>query len=120
MTRKYWIELGPAGVLGFGIIVSTMVAVWEADSSWLIGFGPLLMAFSIVGADVLGSRLRGESPRPSSGALLVAAAFLVACGIAAFRGPTLIAMLIPILGGGSSTVILSKGRSRSCGRIPIQ
>lgn len=120
MTKRYWIELGPALVLGLATIVSTLIAVWESDSRWLIGFGPLLMAFSIVGADVMGSRLQGESPGPSPAALLVAAAFLVACGIAAFRGPLLIAMLIPILGGGSSTVILSNGRSRSCGRIHIQ
>jgi hypothetical protein len=114
MKRRHWIELGPALVLAFGIIASTILMV-ASDSAWLVGAGSLLFALSIVGADILGARLRDESPVPSPTSLVVAAVFLVACGIIALRDPALVKLFI--LTGGSVTVILPRfsGRSLLCG-----
>ena len=117
MSRKHWTELAPSLVLASGIVLSTLVAVLPMAPGWRVGAGALLLTLSILGADMLSSRLRGESPVPSPVAIVVASAYLVTCGIVALRDPALIAMLIPILGGGASAILLPRrGRSGACER----
>ena len=118
MSRKSWIEAIPSLVFAIGIIASTLVVVLASGSGWLIAAGTLLLAVSLLGADVLSSWLRGESLAPSPAAILSAVAFLVACGIAAVQDPNLVAMLIPVLGGGSGVILLRpRGRSSLCERV---
>jgi hypothetical protein len=119
MSRKHWNEIIPALVFAIGILASTLVAVLASGSGWLIAASTLLFVVSLLGADVLSSRFRGESLAPSPIAMLLAVAFLVACGIVAVRDPALVATLIPVLGGGSGVSLLwrSKGRSSLCARV---
>lgn len=118
MTQKHWADLGPSLVVGTGIIVSTLVAVLTAESGWLVLAGPLLMALTVVSADVLQSRLRGGSSGPSVAALLLGGAFLLAGVIVAFREPSLVATLIPVIGSSASITLLRPGAGRkACRRI---
>lgn len=120
MTRKDWIHLVPAVLLAVGILVSTAVAVRTSDSGWLILAAPLLMALTIVGADALASRLRGESFVPSWISLLLGAAFLVACLIVAVGDSTQVVAMIPILGGGCAGgmyALGATGRRTACRRL---
>lgn len=116
MTRKDWINLVPAVLLAIGIIVCTAVAARISDSGWLVLAAPLLMALTIVGADALGSRLRGESFVPSWSSLLLGAAFLVGCLIVAVGDSTQVVAMIPILGGGSAVGMYAMGRRTACQR----
>jgi hypothetical protein len=98
MARKYWLDLGPSLLVGAGIVAATFVAVLAAESGWLVLAGPLLLALTVVGADVLGSRLRGKPSRPSWTALFIGGSFLLAGLIVALRDPSLVKTLIPVLG----------------------
>ena len=118
MTRKYWFELGPSLLVGVGIVVSTLVAVMATNFGWLVLAGPLLLALAVVSADVLASRLRGETSGPSAAALILSTAFLLAGLIVAIRDPGLVQALIPIIGAGSWVTLLRRpdGR-RTCRAI---
>jgi hypothetical protein len=119
MKGKHWLKFGPSFVLALGIIMSSAIGVLTMNSAWLVGAGPLLFALLLVAADMLDSRLRGESIGPTRKALFLAVVFLVACGIVALADPTYVAMVIPILAAGPATSILvySGGRHRACGRL---
>jgi hypothetical protein len=99
-----------------GIIVSTLIAVSASGSRWLIGAAVVLAAVSIVGADALDGWRRRRSLAPSVQGVVAAAALLVACGIVAIRDFELVAMLIPVLGGGTASAVLFKGQSCVCAR----
>ena len=117
MSRKSWIEAVPSLVFAMGILASTLLVVLASGSGWLMAAGTLLLSVSLLSADVLSSWLRGESLAPSPAAILSAVAFLVACGIVAVKDPSLVAMLIPVLGSGSGVILLRpRGRSSLCGR----
>jgi hypothetical protein len=98
MTRKYWPDLGPSLLVGAGIVAATFVAVLATESGWLVLAGPLLLALTVVGADVLGSRLRGKPSRPSWTVLFLGGSFLLAGVIVALRDPSLVKTLIPVVG----------------------
>lgn len=107
MTRQF----GPALVLASALLVSEAIAVLTWDSTWMVAAGALLFALSLVGADVLVSR-RAESAGPSGQSLLLAAAFLVACGITILADSRLLAIMIPILGGGAAIPVLLRAGDR--------
>jgi hypothetical protein len=116
MTRKDWLDLGPSLLVGAGIVVSTLIAVLAARSGWLILGGPLVLALAVVSADVMDSRLRGESSGPSRAALLLGGAFLLASAIVALRDPSLVKMLIPVFGAAGWVTLLLRpgGRRKPC------
>lgn len=117
MTSKNWLNRGPAVLLALGILVATAVAVWAADSVWLVLTGPLLLALAIVGADALDSGLRGQSFVPSVGALVLGMAFLMACLTLALADPAGVAPMIPILGGTCAGAVITTGyasRRKAC------
>jgi hypothetical protein len=117
MTRKYWLGLSPSLLVGAGIVVSTLIAVRAAGSGWWVLAGPLLLALAVVSADLLDSRLRGESSGPSWAALILGGAFLLAGSIVTHRDPSLVKTLIPVLGTASWVTLLLRpaGRRRTCG-----
>lgn len=120
MTRKDWINLVPAILLAIGIIVWTAVAARLSDSGWLVVAAPLLLALTIVGADALASRLRGEPFVPSWIGLAMGASFLAACLIVALVDPTRVALLIPVLGGacaGTMVALHPTSRRMACRRL---
>ncbi len=106
MTRNQWVDVGPSLIVGAGIIVSTLVAVLAMESKWLVLAAPLCLALTVVGADVLRSRLQGESAGPSPAALLMGGAFLLAGAMVALSEPSLVAAFIPILGSAASVTLL--------------
>ncbi len=119
MTRKYWLNLGPSLLVGIGIVGSTLVAVLAAESGWFVLAGPLLLALAVVSADMMDSRLRGKSSRPSWPALLLGGSFLWAGLIVALRDPSLVKELLPIAGASAwATLLLRPGSPRkTCGSI---
>ena len=118
MTRKYWFELGPSLLVGAGIVVASFVAVHATESGAWVLAGPLLLAIAVVSADMLGSRLHGESLGASAAALIVAAAFLVASLIVMSRDPTQVKTLVPSMGAAAWVALLRPRRPRSsCERI---
>jgi len=85
------------------------------ESGWPVFAAAAIMALVILGADMLSSRLRGKPARPSFAGLLLAAAFLTACGLIVFAGSAHLAPMIPILGAGvAMPVILDTGRRKEC------
>jgi len=116
MARKYWLDLGPTLIVGTGIVAATFVAVLTAKSGWLVLAGPLLLALTVVGADVLGSRLRGKPSRPSLIALSIGGSFLLAGLIVALRDPSLVKTLIPVIGITSwpALMLRPRGPRKTC------
>lgn len=116
MTRKYWFNLGPSLLVGAGIIVSTLIAVLTAESGWWVLAGPLLLASTFVGTDILDSRLKGELAGPSWAALLSGSTLLLAGLIVALRDPSLVKTLIPVLGPSVwiANLLRSGGKRRTC------
>ena len=105
MKRTYWIGPGPSLLLAAGIIASTVVAKVASESSWLVLAGPLVMAFALVGASVLGVRLGWASRATIRIALVLGASLVLAGVIVALRDPARLAAIMPILGGGAAAVI---------------
>lgn len=115
MTRKVSADLGTSLIMGVGILVSTGIAVLAAESGWFVLAGPLLLALAVVSADVLRSRLNGDSSGPSWAALLLGASFLLAGAIVALRDPSLVSTLIPAGGSaGWASLFLSRPEGRRC------
>jgi len=116
MMRKNWLNLIPSLVVGVGIILSTFIAMLTADSGWLVLVGPLVLALAFVGADMLDSRQRGESLRPSPGALIVGSAVLLTGLIVTLRDPNLVRTLFPVIGPAIWVTLLLRpeGRRKVC------
>jgi len=116
MTRKYWLDLGPSLLVGVGIIVSTLIAVLAAESRWLVLAGPLVLAMTVVSADVLDSRLKGESSGPSWAALLLGGSFLLAGLIVTLSDPSVVKTLIPVTGAAAwvSLLLRPERRRKKC------
>lgn len=107
--------LGPALLVASGILVTSALAAMARESEWPVFAAAAIMALVILGADMLSSRLRGKAIRPSFAGLLLAAAFLTACGLIALTKPAQLALMIPILGAGvAMPVILDTGRGKEC------
>lgn len=115
MKQKFWPALGPSLLVGAGIIVSTFIAVQTAESWWVM-IGPLVLAGTVVGADVMGSRLRGESSAPSWGALLLGVAFVLASVIVALRDPSLVKTFVAVIGPAAWVTVLLRpeGPRKTC------
>jgi hypothetical protein len=120
MPRKAWLALVPSLLVGVGIVVATLIAVWTAESGWLVLAGPLCLALSVLGADVVASRLKGESSStPSWPALLLAGSFLLAGWIVALRDPNLVKTLILAIGvtAWAPLQMRPESRRRACRRL---
>jgi hypothetical protein len=112
MIKKYWLSLTPSMLIALAIILSSLVAVLAAKSTWLVLAAPALLALAVAAADALNSRLRGGSFRPSPAALILGASFLLAGLLVTFRDPSLIKTLIPIVGVSAWTTLLLRPENR--------
>ena len=93
--------LTPALCCAGGIIAGTAVATFTMDHSLPVRMlGPLVFAASMLGADMLIARARGAAPRPSGTAIFLALSCLVALSITALGDPDMVAIMLPVLGGG--------------------
>jgi hypothetical protein len=118
MRRKVWRDLSSSLLVAVGILVSTFVASRAAGSGWLVLTGPFLLALTIVGADALNARLRGESSGPSWAALLMAGSCLLAGLIVTLRDPAVVKTLMPIIGMAAYvTVLRPESGSKTCRNI---
>jgi predicted PurR-regulated permease PerM len=111
MTRKYWLDLAPGLLIGAGITAATLVAA-RATGTWALA-GPLLLAFAVVGADIVQSRLRARVPRPSAAALIFAVAFPLAGWIVMSSDPTVVRSLVPLMGAASWVALLRPQSQRT-------
>ena len=119
MARKYWLELTPSVLLACAIILSSRIAVLAAKSTWLLFLAPALLAVAVVGADALNSFLHGESSRPSPGALILGATFLLAGSLVTLRDPSLVKTHIPIVGSCAwvTSLLRPDNRRKTCSAI---
>lgn len=90
-------NLVPALLLALLMLVASGLAVVAPGSSWPLVAGPLLLVIGLVGIDLVLNRRAGRS-LPSAGALIMAAAMVVAYGIVASSGFDRLAELIPLFG----------------------
>jgi len=111
-------NLGPALVLAVSMVLATALAGAAPHTPWTAAAGPLLLVLGLVSADLLQRYGPSQRSRPSSSALLLVAAILVACAIVAARDLDRLAGLIPILGSCAAVpVILRQESARpSCRR----
>jgi hypothetical protein len=116
MVRKLALELGPSLLVGVGIIASTWVASLAEGSGWLVLVGPLLLAITLVGAAMLGSRAAGRSRDVFAAALLVGVSFVLAGLILAVHDGRHVTEFIPIMGAAGWVTLLPRrgNRRASC------
>jgi hypothetical protein len=112
MARKYWLDLPPSILLACAIILSSLIAVLAAKSTWLFFLAPALLAVAGGGADALNSFLRGKSSHPSPGALILGATFLLAGSLATLGDPSLVKTLLPIVGACAWVTLLLRPDNR--------
>jgi hypothetical protein len=112
MTHKHQMEWGPALVVAFGIVVSTAIAMQASEAGVLVVAAPLLLAGSLMAADILRSWKRRASLRPSLTAVVASLALVVACAILIYRDPSLIVTILPIIGAGSAVAVLRRSAPR--------
>lgn len=72
MSNRHWIEVVPGLVIGVGILVASFVAKATEHSPAFVMTGPLLLALSVLAADLLNARLLGLPRRPGAAALMMA------------------------------------------------
>lgn len=99
-------------VVGAAILASTGLAAHAAGSGWLVLAGPLLLAIAIVAADMLKSRLEGKAARPTSVALILTGAIVLAGSIVALRDPGLVVTLLPAIGAAGWIPLLRPAGTR--------
>jgi hypothetical protein len=120
MTNKYWLALTPSLVVGVAIMISAFIAVRAVHSGWLIMAAPLFLAFSVLAADSLNSRLRGASALPSPAALILAAALVLSCLILTPKNSTQIASMLPMLGIVCWIILRPNNRRKRCASFPAE
>lgn len=109
MTQKHPLEVL---VAAFGIVISTAIAVAASRAGAFAFAAPLLLAGSLIASDMLRSRRRGASLRPSVTAIVLALAILAACGFVIYSNPSLVVIVLPIVGAGSAIVLNRLARAR--------
>jgi hypothetical protein len=105
MRRFSLIELSPALLIAAGILVATSLAMHL--TGWLVWVPPLLLACTVLGANMLQSRLRGPSLLPTPPSLILASAILVVAAMVGTDSPKPMANMMPILG---ATAVLALAR----------
>jgi transcriptional regulator with XRE-family HTH domain len=105
-------QLVPYIVVAIGMILASLVGVRTAHFGWLVMAGPLLLALTLLGADVLAFRLQGKKRRPSTPTVFFSFAFLAACAIVASGDPAQVPTMIPILGSGGALTIPMRSQNR--------
>lgn len=116
MARKNGSRLGSSLLLAGGIMASAIIAVAPADSGWLVLTAPLLLAFTVLGVDVMESWPTEKSTVPSVAAWLLAGSILSAGLLTALRDPELVKSLIPVIGGAGFVLLMRRpeGRRQVC------
>jgi hypothetical protein len=109
--------LAPALCSAGGIIAGTLLAVVTMKQAWpLQTLGPLVLAASILGSDVLVARAQGSKRGPSGTSIFLALTFLAALLIIGLGNRDMLPTMLPILGGGIASPLLGtkkKSRNRS-------
>jgi hypothetical protein len=111
-------NLGPALFLTVVMLAATALVKAAPQASWAAFAGPLLLVLALVGTDLFLRRRSGRRLVPSSSALLVAAAILVACAIVGPRDLDRLAAMIPLLGCCAALPVILRpaGARASCRR----
>ena len=96
---------GPSLLLAAGVIASTIVAWLLSRSSWFVLTGPAIMAITLVGASALTPLPHAVRQKAIRRAIILGAALLLASAMAVMKDPALVALVIPILGGGAAAAV---------------
>jgi uncharacterized membrane protein len=113
MTRKDALALVPTLIVGVAIVVSTFIMVRTRHSAWQGLAGPLLLASSVVVADVLTLRLRGDYSGPTRAGLTAAVAIAISGLVLIGMNVKTADMFIPLCW----IAVMPRGRRRVCGNF---
>jgi hypothetical protein len=114
------IALAPALCSAGGIVIGTLVAVATMHRSLpLQMLGPLLLAGSMLASDVLAARARGVRRGPSGTALFLALACFAALLLTGLGNADMVPMMLPIIGGGIASPLLTPAKRRKPSRMDL-
>ena len=105
MTESRRLGTGPSLLLAFGVIASTIVTWLLSHLSWLVLVGPAIMAITLIGASALIPVPHHVRRKGIRRAIILAAALLLASAIVVMKDPAHLALVIPILGGGTAVAV---------------
>jgi hypothetical protein len=106
--------VAPALCSAGGIIAGTALAVATMKQAWpLQTLGPLVLAASMLCSDVLVARARGIRRGPSGTSIFLALSCLAALLITGIGNRDLLPTMLPILGGGIASPLLSTKKRRT-------
>jgi MFS superfamily sulfate permease-like transporter len=105
-------NLGPALFFAAAILLASALIKAAPHATWAAIASPALLVLVLIGTDLVQRRRF----RPSAIVLVLAATFVVACGLLASRGLDQLAPMIPILGSSVMLplVLRAEGRQPSC------
>jgi len=107
------IALAPALCSAGGIVIGTLIAVATMHRALLPQMlGPLVLASSMLASDVLAARAQGVRRKPSGSALFLALACLAALLVTALGNADMVPMMLPVIGGGIASPLLTPARRR--------
>jgi hypothetical protein len=114
--------VAPALCSAGGIIAGTALAVVTMKQSWqLQTLGPLVLAASMLYSDVLVARAQGIKRGPSGISIFLTLSCLAALLITGIGNRDLLPTMLPILGGGIASPLLSpkkKARNKTLEEKP--
>lgn len=103
-------SLHSAFLLAAGVLLASALAVQR--SSWLVLAAPVALAVAVLAASTLDAWLRGARPRPTHGALILAASFLLAGLLVAAKEPAQLKPLMPVLAASAAVSVVRPRRKR--------
>jgi peptidoglycan/LPS O-acetylase OafA/YrhL len=110
-------NLGPVLCMAIATLAATALATAAPAAPWTAVAAVSLLVLAMVGTDLVDRRRAGRRS-PSWGALLLAAAILVACALVAASGLDHLAAMLPILGSCAAMPAILRleggGRRRTC------
>ena len=105
MTESRIPGTGPILLLAVGVIASTIVAWLLSHSSWLALLGPAIMALALIGTSAMIPQPHVVRRKAIRRAIILGASLLLASAIVVTKDPALLALIMPILGGGAGAAV---------------
>ncbi len=105
---------GPILLLAVGVIASTIAAWLLSYSTWLTLIGPAVMAVTLIGAGAWIPQPDVVRHQAIQRAIILGASVLLASAIVVLKDPTLVALVMPIIGGGAAAAVATIPLRGSC------
>jgi len=104
MSNRHWVEVVPGLVIGAGILVASFVA--KATEHSFVMAGPLLLALSVLAADLLNARLLGLPRRPGAAALIMGGSIMLMGLMLTLSDAHTVLTMLPVVGAVSWIALL--------------